>query len=165
MTLDIIYLVGGFPQSKYIYQSISTHFGNDYKYITPAEPDFAAVYGAVLFRQHPDIAHAQRADATYGVAASIPFDPLCHDPDYKCINDDGAEMCSNIFSTVVERGDLIYTEELFSSVFMPALHRQTSKRFKIYSTLEKDVWYTSGKREKSSCIKAPNTHARLESLC
>ena len=106
MTLDIIYLVGGFPQSKYIYQSISTHFGNDYKYITPAEPDFAAVYGAVLFRQHPDIAHAQRADATYGVAASIPFDPLCHDPDYKCIK----------LMTMVQRCAQIFFRQLLKEV-------------------------------------------------
>ena len=46
-------------------------------------------------------------------------------------------------------------EELFSSTFMPALHRQTSKQFKIYSTLEKDVWYTTGKRGRSSKVRAP----------
>jgi len=149
--VDIIYLVGEFARSNYIYQRISMHFRNNCKCIAP---HFAVVCGAVLFRQHTDVGHARRADATYGVGTIIPFDPLRHDTEYKWIND-GEEMCSNIFSTVVERGDLIYTDELFSSVFMPALHRETSKRFKIYSTLEKDVWYTSGKREKIKCITAP----------
>ena len=62
-------------------------------------------------------------------------------------------MCSNIFKTVVERGDLVCTEELFSSVFMPNLHHQTSKQFKIYSTIEKDVWYSTGKRRSSKIYK------------
>ena len=64
-------------------------------------------------------------------------------------------MCSNIFKTVVERGDLVCTEELFSSIFMPDLHHQTSKQFEIYSTREKDVWYSTGKRRRSSRITAP----------
>ena len=155
VNVDTIYLVEGFGGSKYIYKRITECFGNDYKYITPREPDLAVVRGAVLFRQHPDIVHARRADATYGIATSIPFDPQIHHPEYKTKNDDGEEMCSNIFSAVVERGDMICTKELFKSVFVPALHRQTSVSFKIYSTLEKDVWYTTGKREKGSKVTTP----------
>ena len=149
-TVDTIYLVGGFGGSHYIYKRITERFGNDYKYITPREPDFAVIRGAVIFRQHPDIVHAQKVDATYGVATSIAFDSLIHHPEYKWVDDDGNEMCSNIFSTVVETDDLVCTKELFKSVFMPALHQQTSANFKIYSTLEKDVWFTTGKREKNN---------------
>ena len=145
-----IYLVGGFGGSQYIYKKITECFGNDYKYITPREPDFAVIRGAILFRQHPDIVHARRADATYGVETNISFDPQIHHPEYKWVDDDGEEKCSNIFSTVLERDDLVCTKELFKSVFVPALHRQTSVSFKIYSALEKDVWYTTGKREKNS---------------
>ena len=35
------------------------------------------------------------------------------------------------------------------------MHRQTSKRFEIYSTLEKDVWYTTGKRGRGSKNTTP----------
>ena len=153
--IDTIYLVGGFGGSQYIYKVITERFGDSYRYITPAEPDFAVIRGAVLFRKNPDIVHARKVDATYGVGANISFDPLIHNPEYKWINDDGEEECSNIFSTVVERGDLVCTEELFSEVFVPVKHRQTSVSFKIYSTLEKDVWYTTGKRGKGSRVTAP----------
>ena len=149
-TVDTIYLVGGFGGSQYIYKKIHERFGDSYKYITPREPDFAVVRGAVLFRLNPDIVHARKVDATYGIGISIPFDPLIHDSEYNWIDVDGEVMCSNIFSTVVERGDLVCTEELFSTVFVPTMHQQTSKQFEIYSTLERDVWYTTGKRGKGS---------------
>ena len=153
--VDTIYLVGGFGGSQYIYKRITERFGNSYKYITPIEPDFAVIRGAVLFRKNPDIVHARKADATYGVKINISFDPQIHDPEYEWVDDDGEEQCSNIFSTFVERGDLVCTEQLFSSTFWPALHQQTSGSFKIYSTLEKDVWYTTGKRGKGSRDTAP----------
>ena len=153
--VDTIYLVGGFGGSKYIYTKITERFGNDYKYITPIEPNFAVVRGAVLFRKNPDIIRARKVDATYGIRTNTLFNPLIHDPEYKWINDDGEEKCSEIFCTVVERGDLVCTEEVFSMFFGPAMHQQTSVRFAIYSTLEKDVWYTTGKRGKGSRVMAP----------
>ena len=153
--VDTIYFIGRFGGSKYIYRTVTEHFGTDYKYITPAEPDSAVVRGAVLLHHHPDILEAQKVDATYGVATSIPFDPLLHTPEYKWVDDDSQEMCSNIFSAVIERGDLVCTKELFKSVFVPALHRQTSVSFKIYSTLEKDIWYTTGKKGNSSTVTTP----------
>ena len=153
--INTIYVVGGFGGSQYIYTRISERFRDTYRYITPLEPDFAVVRGAVLFRQNPDIVHARKVDATYGVRTNISFDPQIHDTEYKWINDDGEEKCSNIFCTVVERGDLVRTEEVFSKEFGPAMHQQTNASFEIYSTLEKDVRYTTGKRGKGSQDTAP----------
>ena len=153
--IDTIYLVGGFGGSQYIYKVITDRFGDSYRYITPAEPDFAVIRGAVLFRKNPDIVHARKVDATYGVGINISFDPLIHNPEYKWINDDGKEKCSNIFCTVVERGDLVCTEEVFTNIFYPTEHQQTSMSIEIYSTSEKDVWYTTGKRGRGSRDTAP----------
>ena len=150
--VDTIYLVGGFGGSQYIYKVITKHFGNSYKYITPAESDFAVIRGAVLFRQNPNIVRARKADATYGIGISTSFDPLLHNPKYKWKDDDGVDMCSDIFSTVVERGDLVCTEELFSNVFVPTMHQQKCISIKIYSTLEKDVWYITGERGRGSRV-------------
>ena len=133
--VDTIYLVGGFGGSKYIYNKFRQRFGESYKYITPAEPDFAVIRGAVLFRQHPDIVYARKADATYGIGISIPFDPLIHDPTYKWVDSDGKEWCSQIFKTVVERGDLVDAKEVFHLAF--ELTKQRSKTIKIYSSSEK----------------------------
>ena len=153
--IDTIYLVGGFGGSKYIYKRITEKFGDEYKYITPEASNFAVVDGAVLFRKTPDIVRARKADATYGVKCTTSFLPLIHAPEYKSISDDGEEQCLHIFSTIVERGDLICTEEVFSSAWGPNKHWQKSVSFSIYSTLEKDVWYTTGKRGKSSRLTTP----------
>ena len=153
--VDTIYLVGGFGGSHYIYKVITKQFGDSYKYITPEEPDFAVIRGSVLFRKKPDIVRARKVDGTYGIGASISFDPLIHNPEYKWVDDDGKVWCSHIFSTVVERGDLVCTEEVFTDIFVPSKHYQTSIRIEIYSTLEKDVWYTTGKKGRSSGDTTP----------
>ena len=101
--VDTIYLVGGFGGSKYIYKKIHERFGDSYKYITPAEPNFAVIRGAVLFRKNPDIVHAWKVDATYGVGTNTLFDPLIHNPVYKWVDDDGVERCSNLFTAAAER--------------------------------------------------------------
>ena len=150
--VDTIFLVEGFGGSYYIYSVIAMEFRDAYSYITPAEPNFAVIRGAVLFCQN--IVHSRKVDATYGLGTSIPFDPLIHNPEYKWMNDDGEMQCSNIFSTVVERGDLVCAEELFSKVFVPPMHQQTSTTIKVYSTLEKDVWYTTD-RGKASRLTTP----------
>ena len=79
--IETIYIVGGFGGCQYIYNAITNEFGDNYKYITPAEHDFAVVRGAVLFRQIPNTVRARRADATYGVRVNIPFEEGKHEPE------------------------------------------------------------------------------------
>ena len=110
--IDTIYLVGGFGGCCYVYNYITKRLGNKYNYITPAEPDFAVIYGAVLFRKNLNIIRARKADATYGIEVSNKFDSRIHEPEYKYVDDDGVERCNHIFSTIVEKGDLVCTEEL-----------------------------------------------------
>ena len=144
--IETIYLVGGFGGCQYIYNAITNEFGNSYKYITPIEHDFAVVRGAVLFRQNPYIVHARRADATYGVRVNIPFQEGKHEEDYKWVNERGEAQCENIFSTIVERGDIIPTSEVIITEYVPSSLHQQQMHFDIYSSLEKDVWYTTGRR-------------------
>ena len=144
--IETIYIVGGFGGCRYIYNAITEEFGNKYKYITPVEPDFAVVCGAVLFRQNPDIAHAHRADATYGVRVNIPFQEGKHEEDYKWVNEKGEPQCENIFSTFVEKGDIVPTSEVVVMEYAPAKLHQQRMHIDIYSSPEKDVWYTTGRR-------------------
>ena len=70
--VDTVYLVGGF--ARYIYKVITEECGNrykrmadwfqnrKYKYITPAEPDFAVIRGAIFFCQNPDIVYSGSLD-------------------------------------------------------------------------------------------------------
>ena len=153
--IDSIYLVGGFGGSRYVYNAIKERFGAAYKYIIPAEPDFAVVRGAVLFHQKPDTVHVRLADATYGIRAIIPFIEGVHDEDYKWVDEDGEAQCKNIFSTFVERGDLVTADEVVVMKFTPSSTYQRRMHFDIYSSPEKDVWYTTGKRPAKSSIRTP----------
>ena len=148
--IETIYIVGGFGGSKYIYNAITEEFGDCYKYITPTENDFAVVHGAVLFRQNPNIVHARRADATYGVRVNIPFQEGKHKEEYKWVNEKGDVLCENIFSTFVEKGDIVPTSEVVVTEYIPAKLHQQQMHFDIYSSPEKDVWYTTGRKPTST---------------
>ena len=147
--IDKIYIVGGFGGCQYIYNAITKEFGNSYKYITPTEHEFAVVRGAVLFRQNPNTVHARRADATYGVRVNIPFLEGKHEEDYKWLNEKGEALCENIFSAFVERGDIVPTSEVVMTEYIPAKLHQQRMHIDIYSSSEKDVWYTTGRKPKS----------------
>lgn len=153
--IDTIYLVGGFGGSRYVYNAIKERFGAAYKYIVPMEPDFAIVRGAVLLHQKPDTVHVRRADATYGVRANIPFIEGVHDEDYKWVDGDDETQCANIFSTFVERGDPLSADEVVVMKYAPSSAYQRRMHFDIYSSPEKDVWYTTGRRPANSSIGAP----------
>ena len=150
--IDTIYPVGGFGGSWYVYNTIKERLGTAYKYIVPAEPDFAVVRGAVLFHQEPHIIQVRRADATYGIRASIPFIEGVHEDAYKWIDEDGKTQCGNIFSTFVERGDLLTADEVVVMKYTPSAAHQRRMQIDIYCSSEKDVWYTTGKRPTNSSI-------------
>ena len=148
--ITMVYLVGGFGGCPYLYNAITEHFGDKYTYVTPAESDFAVVRGAVLFCQNPDIVRARKADATYGVRANIPFEEGIHEENYKWHDENGTPMCQNIFSTFVERGDILNTSEIFLKSYAPANSKQKRMHIDIYSSSETDVWYITGIRPKGS---------------
>ena len=99
---------------------------------------------------NPDIVHARKADATYGVRANIPFEEGKHEENLKWLDESGTPMCQNVFSTFVERGDTLNTSEVFLKSYAPANSKQTRMHIDIYSSPGTDVWYITGIRPKSS---------------
>lgn len=149
--ITTVYLVGGFGGSKYVYNALKQRLGDTYNLIVPQHPQYSVVLGAALYGMNPDRVHARRADATYGISTSIPFDPSLHKEKYKIVDEHNVPYCKNIFETFVERGDYVCTGEVITTTVVPFYPFQTSLRVKIYSSLEKDVWYTTGEgREESS---------------
>ncbi len=145
--IDTVYMVGGFGGSRYMIHALQRALGASYKYVVPMHPDLAVISGAVLFRQNPAHINSKRADATYGFRVSIPFDADRHEARYKAVSQSGdQELCQNVFCTIVERGDTIRTDEVFSSVHPASKHDLRRMHVDIYSSLEKDVWYTTGLR-------------------
>ena len=145
---DAIYLVGGFGGCHYIYEVIKSHFGDTYNYIIPEGPDFAVIKGAVLMRRSPDLIQARRVDATYGVRVSIPFIEGKHAEEYRCkvSNPNEPDQCINIFSTFVERGDIVLAQDAYMMSYSPESQNQRKMIVEIYSSPEKDVWYSTGKQ-------------------
>ena len=144
--VDTIYLVGGFGGCKYIYEKLKAHFGDKYKFITPEGRNYAVVKGAAMMGKNPEFLQARRVDATYGVRASIPFEEGKHEEMYHTSND----MCTDIFSTFVERGDVVNLRDVYMKSYAPESPNQKQMRVQIYSSSEKDVWYTTGKRPSHS---------------
>ena len=140
--VDTIYLVGGFGGCKYIYEKLQACFGDKYKFITPEGRNYAVVKGAAMMGKNPEFLQARRVDATYGVRASIPFEEGKHEEMYHTSND----MCTDIFSTFVERGDVVNLRDVYMMTYTPQSRNQKQMRVQIYSSSEKDVWYTTGKR-------------------
>lgn len=164
--IDTIYLVGGFGGCKFIYFTLSEHFGKIYKFITPIEGERAVVKGAALLRKNPEFLKARLVDATYGVRASIPFEEEIHEQQYripaKC--EGQKDMCSNIFATFVERGDVVDSINVYMKSFTPERPNQQLMYVQIYSSSEKDVWYTTGKRPSHSRVSTPTDVHKIGEL-
>ena len=62
------------------------------------------------------------------------------------MNEKGEAQCENIFSTIVERGDIVPASEVVIAEYAPAKSHMQRMHFDIYSSSEEDVWYTTGRR-------------------
>ena len=143
--IEKIYLVGGFGGCRYIHRCIKNEFdGRGLRYVIPVEPAYAVVRGAALFKQNPTLVESRRADATYGFATNGTFIDGLHDPKYQRIDDDGKRLCRNLFTAIVERGDIVRSGEVYQKTVYPIFHKQTGMRLKFYSSQEKDVFYVTG---------------------
>ena len=147
--IDTIYLVGGFGGCWYIYETVQGKFGDKYKYVTPEGPLYIVVKGAVMMGKNPEFLQARRVDATYGISVSIPFEEGKHEEIYRIpakTADREDYMCSDIFATFVERGDVVNLKDVYMMTYSPERPDQEQMIVQIYSSSEKNVWYTTGKR-------------------
>ena len=143
-----VYLVGGFGGCQYIYRKLCNRFGESYKFITPENRYHAVVKGAAMMRKKPQFLNARRVDATYGIESCIPFENGKHDEQYRVRSavEGEPDMCSNIFTTFVEKGDVVTSHDVYMMTFTPERKDQRFMKVMIYTSPEKDVWYTTGKR-------------------
>ena len=120
--IDTIYLVGGFGGCRYIYETVHGKFGDKYKYVTPEGPLYIVVKGAVMMGKNPEFLQARRVDATYGISVSIPFEEGKHEEIYRIpakTTDREDYMCTDIFATFVERGDVVNLKDVYMMTYSP----------------------------------------------
>ena len=157
--VDTIYLVGGFGGCQYIYkqieESIRKYNGMIYcNIVCPENAHLAIATGAVMWRKNPSIIQSRKSDATYGIGVSIPFKADKHDVYYRTvIDDDSGYYCDHVFSVFLQKGDLVLTDEVYSTSILPRFQKKTNATISIYSTPEIGVQYTVDKNGKNNVRK------------
>ena len=154
VSIDVIYLVGGFGGSPYVYWQFLKKYGGQYQIFVPPNPEFAVVEGAVLFRSNPSVVHARKSDATYGKSVIRPFNERIHDRRHREVDDDNIAQCHNLFQTIVEVGETINPDRVYLCTSTPVQHSQKNMYIEIYSSPKRasEVWYVSGERT-GDCVK------------
>ena len=148
--IDRVYLVGGFGGCAYFRQQIQQKtvqlFGRQVDFQSPPEPQLAVARGATAFRNDPSVIRARKADATYGIGISSPYDPNKHSDcgSRKFFhNERRVDYTSNILKPFVLKGDTVRSNEVFIMSDLCANSQSAgSATITIYATLQRDVKYT-----------------------
>lgn len=145
--LDTVYLVGGFGGCIYLRKQIENKLKTlapTWTTCIPCNPNLAVIYGATAFRCNPGFVTKRKADASYGLGCSIVFNESLHRRDFKYWNNEKNEYyCRNLFMTFVERGDIIATEDVYVTTYVPSSSDQQSMTCTMYSAPRRDVWYVT----------------------
>ncbi|XP_019849463.1 PREDICTED: heat shock 70 kDa protein 12A-like [Amphimedon queenslandica] len=155
---NTFYLVGAFGGCKYVHEKVSPAIKRYYQskghkgtcsVLVPPSPHLAVATGAAMWRKNPEKFKARRADATYGIGLSFPFDPEKHNEAYKCyIEDYKGYYCNYIFNIFLEEGELAKANEVITTYFTPRCQDNTTASIKIYSTPQLGVRYIRDENNK-----------------
>lgn len=158
--VDVIYLVGGFGGSKYVYEKLKAALIegfplNAFDLKVPTAPSLAIATGAVMWRQNPSLIKARRADATYGIGISPTFKEGKHDPYYKIQKGDhGSVRCKNVFKVFLQKGELARSDEVFtSSQLSPADEQKAQVKVNIFTTPYTGIQYVIDKHGQKNVTK------------
>ncbi|XP_060566230.1 heat shock 70 kDa protein 12A-like [Ruditapes philippinarum] len=98
-TIDTILVVGGFAESQYLREFISTKVKN---IVLAQEPRLAVLKGALKMGLNPNVIIERRARYTYGFCVAEPFNRDKHSKSLK-FKREGKYFCDRIFSKVIEK--------------------------------------------------------------
>lgn len=105
--VDVIFLVGGFGCSSYLYTQIKEAMALDKRVgeITmPPRGELSVVQGAIYHILRPELVSSKLLRHTYGLESALPFEEGI-DPESNRI--DGVR-CKKRFDVIVRKGDRIY---------------------------------------------------------
>ena len=146
--VDVIYLVGGFGGCKYIYSQVKAatkaRRGPPIRVVVPKDHNLAVIKGAVLFGANPQVISSRKADATYGMAVSIPYE-MDHDEFY-CYKDSRGKVWSNdVFCVCVEKGESIDSGMVYTQTVSPPNRSQKTMKLELLMTDKTGVQYIRDK--------------------
>ena len=145
--VDTAYLVGGFGGCKYIYSYLRAQLQTQgIRVIEAKESNLTVIRGAVRFGYNPQVIASRKADATYGITTSVPFDSKKHDKSHRYQDSRNQYYCNNILYVCVEKGEVIPSDRVFTTDVTPPLKTQTTMILKIVMTNQTGVEYTQDKQ-------------------
>lgn len=140
--IKVMFLVGGFADSRYLRQRIRERFEKDVKYIvSPPNPGSAIVQGAVSLGLHPEAIASRIARRTYGTSYTQPFQHG-RDPPRLLRVTSGKEYCHRRFDVFVRKGDRVNVDMSFTKNYGALTKEQKEMVFDIWSSSDKEPRYT-----------------------
>ena len=160
-SINTFYLVGGFGGCKYIQEKITAAIERVYstkhrhcKVFVPVDPQLAVATGAVMWRKNPEKIKARRSDATYGIATTLPFDRMKHNPHHMFYNAEQKEYrCRSVFNVFLEKGEIASADQVITTCMTPASQSFTQISITIHSTPYLGIQYTADMNGRSTVYK------------
>ena len=156
ITIDTVYLVGGFGGSEYIYEKVKADLLRRHiKVIVPKEYKFAICKGAVLFQQSPSVIKSRISDAYYGLSVHVTYDPTKHPSSHKVPNESlGRPDCRDVFYIFINKGQTVDCNASFENSFLPGNKTTDVASLSVYRTLRDGIKYTEdGERQPIEGVK------------
>ncbi|KAL3878078.1 hypothetical protein ACJMK2_035710 [Sinanodonta woodiana] len=139
--LSTIILVGGFAECELVQNAFKRNFGRQ-KIIIPEEGGLAILKGAVLSGHVNQLISSRIALFTYGIDRSEKFNPDIH-PIEKRIVCDGIARCTDVFTKVVEIGEVLEVGHTVSRTGRPATINQNKASYRLYTSSEKSPQFVT----------------------
>jgi len=102
--LDAILMVGGFSNSKIIFEEMKKLVRNRVPLIVPENTELCVVKGAVLFGWKTDVIRTRKSRLTYGIGVTRTFQDG-HEEKRSYIDKSGKKKCKKCFRTLVTVND------------------------------------------------------------
>ncbi|KAF0513799.1 actin-like ATPase domain-containing protein [Gigaspora margarita] len=134
----IMFLVGGFSESKYLQSWIKDTFGYIKIVAVPKQPQAAVLRGALQYGLKMDVIQTRVLKYTYGIEIESSFNEAM-DPENLRVDDNYIFK----FYRLVERGRQVNIDESFGGIFKP-LENATKLRFSLYISTNLNETYCEG---------------------
>ena len=145
VSVDTIYLVGGFGGCPYIHKKIKEEVqkqGRNVQIIVPFHHKVAVVEGAVIFRQNISAIKSRVSDAYYGILVRSDYDANKHEYARRVYyQDDDCYLVNNVFDIFINKDQTVRFDEKFEKTVYPAISTDTSVSIRIYRTTKDGVKY------------------------
>ena len=138
-----IFMVGGFSESKILFNEVKQHFSSKVTVSSISSPDLAVLYGSIEFGKKHNVIRSRIMHLTLGIETWDDFKADKHDKEREYLDIDGKSYCMRVFTKFVTIGESMSTEKSNSrkQVFTPVQNANNICRINIYGSYEKDPMY------------------------